>query len=76
MMIGNCFSQTSLRHAVKYNLENCFFKVASQIFQVVGIPVSSDPAPFCANLFLFHYESKWIGKMKNIDHALGMYTDL
>ena len=74
-MIGNRYSQTSLRQAAIYNLENCFFKVTSQIFQVAGIPVSSDSAPFFANPFLFHYESKWIGKMKNIDNALGMYTD-
>ena len=30
--------------------------------------MGSDPAPFFANLFLFHYKSEWIGKMKNIDH--------
>ena len=58
MMIGNRYSQTFLRQAVKYNLEKCFFKVASQIFQVVDIPMSSDPAPFFANLFLFHYKSE------------------
>ena len=28
-MTGNRYSQTSLRPAVKYNLENCFFKVVS-----------------------------------------------
>ena len=26
---------------------------------LIGIPMGSDPAPFFANLFLYHYESKW-----------------
>ena len=30
--------------------------------------MGSDPATFFANLFLFHYECKWIGQTKNIDH--------
>ena len=29
--------------------------------------MGSDPAPFVANLFSFHYESEWVDKMKNID---------
>ena len=37
--------------------------------------MDSDPAPFFSNIFLFHHESEGIGKMKYIDHGLGMYTD-
>ena len=28
--------------------------------QIMGIPMESDPVPFMANLFLSHYEDKWI----------------
>ena len=27
--------------------------------------MGSDPAPFFANLFLYHYEDKWLQNMKN-----------
>ena len=68
-MNGNCYSLTSLKQAVKYLGQNCFFKVGSQIFhQIICIPVGSDLAPFLANLFLFHYEFKSLGKIKTIDH--------
>ena len=54
-MNGNHYSPTSLKQAVKYLLENCFFTVGFQIFrEVIGIPMGSDSAPFFANLFLFH----------------------
>ena len=29
--------------------------------------MGSDPAPFFANLFLYHYESKWIRSLKKSD---------
>ena len=44
---------------------NCFFTLGDKIFrQVIGIPMGSDPAPFMANLFLYHYESNWIKSLK------------
>ena len=69
-MNGNhCFPTFLNKQAVKYLLQNCSFKTGSQIFcQVIGIAIGSDPAPIFANLFLLHYKSAWIGKMKNIDH--------
>ena len=36
--------------------------------QVIGIPMGSDPAPFFANLFLFHFESEWLDKTKKDNH--------
>ena len=35
--------------------------------QIIGIPMGSDPAPFFANLFLYHYERKWMLKLKQKD---------
>ena len=62
------FTKSSLKNATKYLIENCFFKLGSKIFkQIIGIPMGSDPAPFFANLFLYHYEDKWIRKLKKSD---------
>ena len=59
------FDKSSFKKAIKYILDNCFFKFGSKIFQqVIGIPMGSDPTPFMANLFLFYYEDKWIRKTK------------
>jgi len=35
--------------------------------QLIGIPMGSDPAPFMANLFLYHYEKKWLQATKKRD---------
>ena len=44
---------------------NCFFIFGEKLFrQIVGIPMGFDPAPFMANLFLYHYESKWVKSLK------------
>ena len=70
-MDGCHYSVTFMKEAVNYVLQNCFFKVGSQILcHFIGIPIGSDLAIFFASLFLFHYKSEWIGKMKHIDHHL------
>ena len=46
-------------------MDNVFFTFGEKVFrQIVGIPIGSDPAPFMANLFLYHYESNWIRNLK------------
>ena len=63
---GTVYSKNSIKSALKYILDNCFFEVGNLIFQQkIGIPMGSDPAPFFANLFLYNYESKWLHKLKN-----------
>ena len=55
------FDKSSLKLAINYLLDQCYFNVGNVIFrQVIGIPMGSDPAPFMANLFLYFYESKWL----------------
>ena len=49
-------------------LENILFETVPLMLhlKVTGIPVGLDPVPLFANLFLVHYESQLIGKMKNV----------
>ena len=62
------FSKTMVKEALEYLMNNCFFTFGNKIFrQVIGIPMGSDPAPFMANLFLYHYESRWIKNLKKDD---------
>ena len=59
------FNRATAKHAIKYLMDNCFFMSGGQIFhEIIGIPMGSDPAPFMANLFLYHYESKWMKELK------------
>ena len=62
------FGKLSIKAAVKYLMENCYFTIGNKLFrQIIGIPMGSDPAPFFANLFLYYYESKWLKNVQRSD---------
>ena len=62
------FSKTSLKLAINYLLDNCYFTLGTMCFrQLIGIPMGSDPAPFMANLFLYYFENKWLQDTKKRD---------
>ena len=62
---GLIFDRIAIKDAIKYLMGNCYFTFGEKIFrQIIGIPMGSDPAPFMANLFLYHYESNWIRNLK------------
>ena len=62
---GLKFSKELFKEALAYLMGNCYFTFGENVFrQVIGIPMGSDPAPFMANLFLYHFESKWVKDMK------------
>ena len=64
------FDKRRVKGCIKYLLNNCFFTVGNYLFrQQIGIPMGSDPAPFFANLFLYHYERQWLLKLKKKDLA-------
>ena len=68
---GNCYNKTQIKVSLKYLIDNSFFHVGNDLFrQVIGIPMGSDPAPFFANLFLYHYESKWLHSLKSSDYQI------
>jgi len=59
------FTRELFKEGLSYLMDNCFFTFGELIFrQVIGIPMGSDPAPFMANLFLYHFESKWVKNLK------------
>jgi len=65
------FDNNTLKTAIKYLLDNSYFKLGENIFrQIIGIPMGSDPAPFVANLFLYFYENKWMLDLKKKDLLL------
>ena len=58
------FTNTSLADCVAFLIKNCYFKVGNKILrQNIGIPMGIDPAPFWANLFLYHYENIFVQKL-------------
>ena len=62
------FTGNEVKACFSFLIQNAFFRVGKAIFrQIIGIPIGSDPAPFFANLFLFHYESEWVKSMSRID---------
>lgn len=59
------YTQSDIVSAMNYLIDNSHFKVGNDIFrQVIGIPMGTDPAPFMANLFLYHYERNYVLDLK------------
>ena len=57
----NKFNVESIIECCKFLVSNAYFRIGDAIFrQTIGIPMGSDPAPFFANLYLSHYEAKWV----------------
>ena len=65
------YTKESIIKAVSYLIRNCYFKFGDKLFrQDIGIPMGSDPAPYFANLFLYHYESSWLKSIKKNNNTL------
>ena len=57
----NSFTKQNIKDLVSHLIKNCFFQFGNLVFvQKIGIPMGIDPAPFWANLYLHHYEEKYI----------------
>ena len=55
------FDTQKMRLIIAFLLDNfCFNIGVMNIRQDAGTPLSSDPAPYLANSFLYLYENKWI----------------
>ena len=65
---GITFTKATFKDAINYLMNNCYFTLGDFLFrQIIGIPMGSDPAPFMANLFLHHYEAKYVKEVKKKD---------
>ena len=61
------FNKSLLKEAIKFIMRNCFFSIGNiTMFQVIGIPMGSDPAPFFANLFVAHKEADWVKAQRKL----------
>ena len=64
----NSFSIQSLKLSVRFLVSECHFSFGNLVFtQVVGIPMGIDPAPFWANLYLYHYEKEYLSLLIHTD---------
>lgn len=67
----NIFTKTFLTKAVHFLVNNCYFTIGKILLkQVIGLPMGGDPAPFWANLFLFHFEYDWLKRMRKENNIL------
>ena len=59
------FEIKSLKKAVEYVINNCYFAIGNQVFQqIIAIPLGLDLAPFFTNLFLFYHKWQYINNLK------------
>jgi hypothetical protein len=69
------FTAEIVKECVLFLINNAYFRVGNTIFrQKIGIPMGSDPAPFFANLFLFHHEFKWLKSNKESPEAYKLFN--
>jgi len=77
------FTRASLIEAVTFLIKQCYFTVGNLVLkQNIGIPMGIDPAPFWANLFLYHFESKFVQSLISLGstraynfHSVGRFID-
>ena len=60
-----CFTKSGLMSAITYLIDNSFIKFNGSVYrQVIGIPMGTNSAPYMANIYLAHYEYKYIKKLE------------
>ena len=58
------FTCNQIKMLVEHLITETFFNVGNLLFrQCIGIPMGIDPAPFWANLYLYHYENAYVTKL-------------
>ena len=57
---------------LKHLITETYFEIGNLLFrQCIGIPMGIDPAPFWANLYLYHYENLYVTKLIKTDRYKG-----
>lgn len=58
---GYNINEDTLLEQIRFLVDNIYIQVGNRTFrQTIGIPMGTDCAPLLANLFLFHYEFKFM----------------
>ena len=66
------FTKEQVKMMVDHLVTQAFFTFGNLVFlQTIGIPMGIDPAPFWANLYLYHYESRFITHLSKTDRYRG-----
>ena len=64
------FTIHSLKSSVRFLISECHFVIGNLVFtQDIGIPMGIDPAPFWANLYLYHYEKEYMDTSIHINKS-------
>jgi RecG-like helicase len=83
--VSKLYTAERVQTIVEKLIESSYFTVGNILFrQMIGIPMGSDPAPFFANLFIFHFECAWIkrtltgdyGRVKQLNYTFRYIDDL
>ena len=69
---NNSFTKTQIKRLIDHLISETYFTVGNLLLrQCIGIPMGIDPAPFWANLYLYHYENLYITKLIRTDRYKG-----
>ena len=70
--VPQSYTKAQIHMMVEHLITQSFFSFGNLVFkQCIGIPMGIDPAPFWANLYLYHFESEFIIKLSRIDRYRG-----
>ena len=70
--IPQSYTKAQIHMMVEHLITQFFFSFGNLVFQqCIGIPMGIDPAPFWANLYLYHFESEFVLKLSRIDRYRG-----
>ena len=69
---GMSFTKPQIKSMVAHLISKSYFTLGNLVFrQCIGIPMGIDPAPFWANLYLYHYESIYITRLSTTEKYRG-----
>ena len=66
----NVYTKQQIYSMIDILIDNLYFQMGDRIYrQRIGIPMGVDPAPYMANIYLYHDESKFLEKMTKENYS-------
>ena len=66
----NVYNKDQIFAMLDILIDNLFFQMGNRVYkQVIGIPMGVDPAPFMANLYLYHDESTFMEQLTKTNYS-------